>query len=111
MITEKEFLDAISVIQRYKNQIESMCFSLENCNKINGETKIETIDFSIGLHTILKKAKIYTVKDLISHSWGDINSLKYFGAANYEEITRFLRNNNLKLSNINKLPCLNSKKH
>ena len=88
-----------------------MCFSLENCNKINGETKIETIDFSIGLHTILKKAKIYTVKDLISHSWGDINSLKYFGAAKYEEITRFLRNNNLKLSNINKLPCLNSKKH
>ena len=89
MITEKEFLDAISVIQRYKNQIESMCFSLENCNKINGETKIETIDFSIGLHTILKKAKIYTVKDLISHSWGDINSLNILAQLSMRKLRGF----------------------
>ena len=78
---------------------------LKNPNKINLDTQIRDIDFSVRAYNCLKAREIRTLRDLVAHSTEELMGYRNFGRRSLLEIEQFViesglsfKDNNLKIN-------------
>ncbi|MDV3166207.1 MAG: DNA-directed RNA polymerase subunit alpha ['Waltheria sp.' little leaf phytoplasma] len=105
-LAAKILLDHLAVLVELSEETQKINFIQEPEKSHHNHAldfKIEQLELSVRLLNSLKKSKIFTVRELVSHQEEEITKLSSLGKKSFEELKEKMKNLDLHFGMLNKL--------